>query len=68
MDDGATCNIRTTAQGRVPNTYRAANGPLSIGDSGASPRCRAAVVRHIPVMRRPASTPMATSMTELSGA
>eukprot|EP00966_Prymnesium_polylepis_P124759 2885446-Prymnesium_polylepis.1 len=35
MDDGATCNIRTTAQGCVPNTWRKPAGPLSIGDSGA---------------------------------
>eukprot|EP00966_Prymnesium_polylepis_P162844 3763686-Prymnesium_polylepis.1 len=27
MDDGATCNIRTTAQGRVPNTWRKPTGP-----------------------------------------
>eukprot|EP00966_Prymnesium_polylepis_P041887 972741-Prymnesium_polylepis.1 len=35
MDDGATCNIRTSDRGRIPHTWQPSNGPLAIGDSGA---------------------------------
>ena len=35
MDGGATCGIRTTTRGAIPNTWRKPVGSLAVGDSGA---------------------------------
>ena len=35
MDGGATCGIRTSTRGIIPNTWRRPMGSLAVGDSGA---------------------------------